>query len=65
MFGNKSLRVNYIGKRRGEDNNVFCIEGNAFDAALYVDRVRQMYDGSFDYLVIEPVFDNFIKPDLF
>lgn len=51
----KNQRVRFLGRKNGSSENVFNVEGNCFDMSCYVDSLRAMYDGLFDYMIIEPV----------
>lgn len=42
-------------RRNGSDQNLVNVECAAFDASWYVDFMRSILNGEFDYMIIEPV----------
>lgn len=62
----KSLECRFLGRRKGSSENVFIVEGNVFDASLYVDVIRSFYQSDVNYLIIEPVRqDLLLEQDVF
>lgn len=48
-------RVNIMLRRNGSDKNLVNVECAAFDASAYVDYMRSLLSGEYDYMIIEPV----------
>lgn len=49
-------QVSIIGRKNGSDNNLFSVVCDLYDMSAYVDYLREIEAGKYDYLIIEPVF---------